>query len=83
MCMIIPTSSYRREGSDRAVCLIEVAGDWTPNSFLMPPKQPQLGSLAIQEPGHSPQVVQVSTSTCHDLTLFKGQCLHTSFQPRS
>lgn len=36
----------------------------------MPPRQPSLGSLAIQAP-QSPQVVHVSPSTCHDLSLFK------------
>ncbi|KAF8076374.1 caffeine-induced death protein 2-domain-containing protein [Lyophyllum atratum] len=36
----------------------------------MPTKQPQLGSLAIQAP-QSSQVVHISPSTCHDLSLFK------------
>jgi len=37
----------------------------------MPSKQPQLGSLAVQAPTLTPQVVHVSPSTCHDLSLFK------------
>ncbi|KAF8631954.1 hypothetical protein AX15_002115 [Amanita polypyramis BW_CC] len=37
----------------------------------MPSKQPQLGSLAVQAPSLTPQVVHVSPSTCHDLSLFK------------
>ncbi|KAK2466202.1 hypothetical protein APHAL10511_001844 [Amanita phalloides] len=37
----------------------------------MPSKQPQLGSLAVQAPSKTPQVVHVSPSTCHDLSLFK------------
>ncbi|KIL70072.1 hypothetical protein M378DRAFT_67266 [Amanita muscaria Koide BX008] len=37
----------------------------------MPSKQPQLGSLAVQAPSLTPQIVHVSPSTCHDLTLFK------------
>ncbi|PFH52713.1 hypothetical protein AMATHDRAFT_73850 [Amanita thiersii Skay4041] len=37
----------------------------------MPAKQPQLGSLALQAPLLTPQVVHVSPSTCHDLSLFK------------
>ncbi|KAF8351468.1 caffeine-induced death protein 2-domain-containing protein [Amanita rubescens] len=37
----------------------------------MPSKQPQLGSLAVQAPSATPQVVHVSPSTCHDLSLFK------------
>lgn len=40
------------------------------SSFMLPGKQPQLGSLAIQAPVH-PHVVHVSPSTCHDLSLFK------------
>ncbi|GLB33798.1 putative caffeine-induced death protein 2 [Lyophyllum shimeji] len=36
----------------------------------MPTKQPPLGSLALQAP-QSPQVVHVSPSTCHDLSVFK------------
>lgn len=45
------------------------------NSFelsMAPTKQPQLGSLAIQAPIQPPQIVHVSASTCHDLSLFKG-----------
>ncbi|RDB22874.1 Coiled-coil domain-containing protein 58 [Hypsizygus marmoreus] len=37
----------------------------------MPPKQQLLGSLAIQTPVQTPQIVRVSPSTCHDLSLFK------------
>ncbi|KAI0750662.1 caffeine-induced death protein 2-domain-containing protein [Daedaleopsis nitida] len=37
----------------------------------MPPKQPQLGSLAIQAPSLTPKMVQVSPSTCHDISAFK------------
>ncbi|KAF8655252.1 hypothetical protein AX16_003155 [Volvariella volvacea WC 439] len=35
------------------------------------PSQPLLGSLAVQAPSLNPQIVHVSPSTCHDLTLFK------------
>ncbi|KIK06718.1 hypothetical protein K443DRAFT_674001 [Laccaria amethystina LaAM-08-1] len=35
------------------------------------PSKPQLGSLAVQTPSSRPQVVNVSPSTCHDLSLFK------------
>lgn len=41
---------------------------------MVPSKQPQLGSLAIQAPEH-PQIVHVSPSTCHDLSLFKGNTI--------
>ena len=44
----------------------------------MPSKQPQLGSLAVQAPSATPQVVHVSPSTCHDLSLFKGR-LHRTY----
>ncbi|KAI0638054.1 caffeine-induced death protein 2-domain-containing protein [Trametes polyzona] len=37
----------------------------------MPPKQPQLGSLAIQAPTLAPKTVHVSPSTCHDISVFK------------
>ncbi|KAH7914366.1 caffeine-induced death protein 2-domain-containing protein [Hygrophoropsis aurantiaca] len=38
----------------------------------MPSKQQQpLGSLAVQAPSLSPQIVHVSPSTCHNLSLFK------------
>ncbi|OBZ70375.1 hypothetical protein A0H81_09881 [Grifola frondosa] len=37
----------------------------------MPPKQPQLGSLAIQAPSLTPKTVHVSASTCQNLSLFK------------
>ncbi|KAI9066776.1 hypothetical protein FKP32DRAFT_1565142 [Trametes sanguinea] len=37
----------------------------------MPPKQPQLGSLAIQAPSLTPKTVHVSPSTCHDISVFK------------
>ncbi|THH20309.1 hypothetical protein EW146_g1010 [Bondarzewia mesenterica] len=36
------------------------------------PKSPPLGSLALQAPSLTPQIVHVSPSTCHDLSLFKG-----------
>lgn len=36
----------------------------------MPPKQPSLGSLAIQAPT-STQTIHVSPSLCHDLVVFK------------
>lgn len=42
--------------------------------MVLPSKQPQLGSLAIQAPTH-PQIVHVSPSTCHDLSLFKGNTI--------
>lgn len=42
--------------------------------MVPPSKQPQLGSLAIQAPEH-PQIVHVSPSTCHDLSLFKGNTI--------
>ncbi|KAF7793695.1 hypothetical protein EIP86_004811 [Pleurotus ostreatoroseus] len=37
----------------------------------MSPKQPLLGSLAVQAPTLAPQTVHVSPDTCHDLSLFK------------
>ncbi|KII95219.1 hypothetical protein PLICRDRAFT_34061 [Plicaturopsis crispa FD-325 SS-3] len=37
----------------------------------MASRQPALGSLAIQAPTLNPQVVHVSSQTCHDLSLFK------------
>ncbi|ETW75710.1 hypothetical protein HETIRDRAFT_422381 [Heterobasidion irregulare TC 32-1] len=37
----------------------------------MPPKSPVLGSLAVQAPSLTPQIVHVSPSTCHNLSLFK------------
>ncbi|KDQ64491.1 hypothetical protein JAAARDRAFT_117784 [Jaapia argillacea MUCL 33604] len=38
----------------------------------MPPsKRPLLGSLAVQAPSLTPQLVHVSPSTCQDLSLFK------------
>ena len=39
----------------------------------MPPRQPELGSLAIQAPTLAPQTVHVTPSTCHDLSVFKGE----------
>jgi hypothetical protein len=39
----------------------------------MPSKSPVLGSLAVQAPSLTPLVVHVSASTCHNLSLFKGQ----------
>lgn len=41
-------------------------------SSTMPSKQPQLGSLAIQAPTLTPKTVHVSSSTCHDVSAFKG-----------
>lgn len=38
----------------------------------MPSRQPLLGSLAVQAPSLTPQIVRVSPSTCQDLSLFKG-----------
>lgn len=38
----------------------------------MPPKQPTLGSLAVQAPSLTPQTVHVTPSTCHNLSTFKG-----------
>ncbi|KAF9568912.1 hypothetical protein CPC08DRAFT_653714 [Agrocybe pediades] len=38
----------------------------------MPPKQPHLGSLAVQGPSLNPQIIQISPNTCQDLSLFKG-----------
>ena len=40
--------------------------------FAMSPKQPVLGSLAVHGPSLSPQTVQVTPSTCLNLSLFKG-----------
>ncbi|KAI0723167.1 caffeine-induced death protein 2-domain-containing protein [Earliella scabrosa] len=37
----------------------------------MPPKQPQLGSLAIQAPSLTPKTVHVAPSTCHEISVFK------------
>ncbi|TFY78002.1 hypothetical protein EWM64_g6009 [Hericium alpestre] len=37
----------------------------------MSPKPPELGSLAIQAPSLTPQVVHVTAATCHDLSMFK------------
>lgn len=37
----------------------------------MSPKQPRLGSQALGEPAQPTHIVQVSPSTCHDLSLFK------------
>ncbi|KIP07038.1 hypothetical protein PHLGIDRAFT_106222 [Phlebiopsis gigantea 11061_1 CR5-6] len=37
----------------------------------MPPKQPTLGSLAVQAPSLTPQTVHVTPSTCHNLSTFK------------
>ena len=34
---------------------------------------PPLGSLAIQAPSLTPQLVHVSPATCHNLSLFKGE----------
>ncbi|KAG9317301.1 caffeine-induced death protein 2-domain-containing protein [Chiua virens] len=34
---------------------------------------PPLGSLAIQAPSLTPQLVHVSAATCHNLSLFKGE----------
>ncbi len=45
-------------------------------SGTMAPKQPELGSLAIQAPSLAPQTVHVSPSTCHDLSVFKGTYDH-------
>jgi hypothetical protein len=42
----------------------------------MPSKSPVLGSLAVQAPSLTPLVVHVSASTCHNLSLFKGQTPH-------
>lgn len=36
---------------------------------------PPLGSLAIQAPSLTPQLVHVSPTTCHNLSLFKGEHL--------
>ncbi|TFK55694.1 hypothetical protein OE88DRAFT_1652118 [Heliocybe sulcata] len=35
------------------------------------PSQAVLGSIALQAPSLTPQVVHVSPSTCHNLSLFK------------
>ncbi|KDR83752.1 hypothetical protein GALMADRAFT_236106 [Galerina marginata CBS 339.88] len=37
----------------------------------MPSKQPVLGSLAVQAPSLTPQTIHVTSTTCHDLSLFK------------
>ncbi|KAJ8522982.1 hypothetical protein ONZ45_g458 [Pleurotus djamor] len=50
---------------------IENLPDRQAHLLFMTTKQPQLGSLAVQAPSLTPQVVHVSPSTCHDLTLFK------------
>ncbi len=38
----------------------------------MSPRAPVLGSLAVQSPPQSSQLVHVSPATCHNLSLFKG-----------
>ncbi|TDL29881.1 hypothetical protein BD410DRAFT_710329 [Rickenella mellea] len=35
------------------------------------PKQPLLGSLAVQSPQVNPRIIHVTTETCHNLSLFK------------
>jgi len=37
----------------------------------MPSPSPPLGSLAIQAPSLTPQLVHISPSTCHNLSVFK------------
>ncbi|KAF8484704.1 caffeine-induced death protein 2-domain-containing protein [Russula ochroleuca] len=37
----------------------------------MSPRVPALGSLAVQSPSQSSQLVHVSPATCHNLSLFK------------
>lgn len=38
----------------------------------MSPRVPALGSLAVQSPSQSSQLVHVSPTTCQNLSLFKG-----------
>lgn len=40
--------------------------------FAMVSRHPALGSLAVQAPSLTPQIVHVSPTTCHNLSLFKG-----------
>ena len=44
----------------------------TTTTTKMTPRVPPLGSLAVQSPSQSSQVVHVSPATCHNLSLFKG-----------
>ncbi|EMD40825.1 hypothetical protein CERSUDRAFT_111409 [Gelatoporia subvermispora B] len=37
----------------------------------MSSRSPRLGSLAVQAPSMTPKTVHVSSTTCHDLSLFK------------
>jgi hypothetical protein len=39
---------------------------------VMVSRHPPLGSLAVQAPSLTPQLVHVSPATCHNLSLFKG-----------
>lgn len=41
-------------------------------SLFMVSRYPPLGSLAVQAPSLTPQLVHVSPATCHNLSLFKG-----------
>jgi len=44
---------------------------YSTSSVWMSPKQPILGSLAVQGPSLNPQKIHVSPTTCQDLSLFK------------
>jgi hypothetical protein len=44
----------------------------------MPSKQPALGSQAFHAPS-APQIIQVTASTCHNLSVFKGQSASPDF----
>ena len=46
---------------------------WHRTWTSMSPKQPALGSLAVQAPSLTPQTVHVTPSTCQDLSTFKGE----------
>lgn len=80
LCNIAPVSSKQLIPGGRFVPNINVLHteflverslvsnkDMSPRSTM-----PALGSLAIQSPSQSSQVVHVSPATCHNLSLFKG-----------
>ena len=64
-----PTRSDRLSGVFQ-VC--SVYHEQSSPSNPMPTRHPNLGSLAFQAP--STQTIHVSSSTCHNLSVFKGVC---------
>lgn len=56
------------------VSVIMIAGNLLRTSMSSSP----IGSLAVQGPSLTPQVVTVNASTCTNLSLFKGNELNTS-----